>query len=108
MCQSVLTIILQVVTFEIVTPASRRFAKLMKYSIIHYIHYPDHAISFTVRLRKRIDICMHTFFAQMSVGQRIEMTVQPEYAYGMNGYPPIVPANAVLIYDIELLSFAAP
>lgn len=44
----------------------------------------------------------------MSVGQRVELTVQPEYGYGMHGYPPIVPANAVLVYDIELLSFASP
>lgn len=45
---------------------------------------------------------------QMSVGQRVELTVQPEHGYGMHGYPPIVPANAVLVYDIELLSFASP
>lgn len=42
----------------------------------------------------------------MSIGQCIEMTVQPEYAYGINGYPPIIPPRAVLVYDIELLSFA--
>lgn len=45
---------------------------------------------------------------QMSVHQRIELTVLPEYGYGMNGYPPIVPANATLIYEIELLAFSAP
>ena len=44
----------------------------------------------------------------MSVHQRIELTVLPEYGYGMNGYPPIVPANATLIYEIELLAFSAP
>ncbi|CAM9537317.1 unnamed protein product [Discosporangium mesarthrocarpum] len=45
---------------------------------------------------------------KMSVGQRIELTVQPEYGYGVNGYPPIVPAYSVLIYDIELLNFSSP
>ncbi|CAM9874023.1 unnamed protein product [Sphacelaria rigidula] len=45
---------------------------------------------------------------KMSVGQRIELTVQPEYGYGRTGYPPLVPANATLLYDIELLNFASP
>lgn len=44
----------------------------------------------------------------MSVHQKIQLTVPPEKGYGMNGYPPIVPANATLLYEIELLGFAAP
>ena len=57
-------------------------------------------------------MCASVFTAlaleQMSVHQRIELTVPPEYGYGMNGYPPIIPANATLIYEIELLAFSAP
>lgn len=45
---------------------------------------------------------------QMSVHQKIRLTVPPAKGYGMNGYPPIVPANATLLYEIELLGFAAP
>ncbi|CBJ32617.1 conserved unknown protein [Ectocarpus siliculosus] len=45
---------------------------------------------------------------KMSVHQKIRLTVPPDYGYGMNGYPPIVPANATLIYELELLGFAAP
>ncbi|CAM9716389.1 unnamed protein product, partial [Ectocarpus sp. 8 AP-2014] len=45
---------------------------------------------------------------KMSVHQKIRLTVPPDYGYGMNGYPPIVPANATLVYEMELLGFAAP
>ncbi|CAM9370942.1 unnamed protein product [Phaeothamnion confervicola] len=42
---------------------------------------------------------------QMSVGQIVELTAPAEYAYGANGYPPVIPANATLIFEMELLSF---
>ncbi|KJE95462.1 FK506-binding protein [Capsaspora owczarzaki ATCC 30864] len=41
--------------------------------------------------------------AQMSIGQRATLTCSPDYAYGARGYPPIIPANSVLIFDVELL-----
>ncbi|XP_057714331.1 peptidyl-prolyl cis-trans isomerase FKBP1A-like [Corythoichthys intestinalis] len=41
--------------------------------------------------------------AQMSVGQRANLTCTPDYAYGSSGYPPIIPANSTLIFDVELI-----
>ncbi|MEE6506466.1 hypothetical protein FKM82_007684 [Ascaphus truei] len=41
--------------------------------------------------------------AQMSVGQRARLTCSPDYAYGSTGHPGIIPANATLIFDVELL-----
>uniref|UniRef100_A0A4W3GN47 peptidylprolyl isomerase n=1 Tax=Callorhinchus milii TaxID=7868 RepID=A0A4W3GN47_CALMI len=41
--------------------------------------------------------------SQMSVGQRAKLTCTPEYAYGSKGYPGVIPPNATLIFDIELL-----
>uniref|UniRef100_A0A1B6L1M3 peptidylprolyl isomerase n=1 Tax=Graphocephala atropunctata TaxID=36148 RepID=A0A1B6L1M3_9HEMI len=41
--------------------------------------------------------------AQMSVGQRAKLTCSPDYAYGSTGHPGIIPPNAVLIFDVELL-----
>uniref|UniRef100_A0A670ZB61 peptidylprolyl isomerase n=2 Tax=Elapidae TaxID=8602 RepID=A0A670ZB61_PSETE len=41
--------------------------------------------------------------AQMSVGQRAKMIISPDYAYGATGHPGIIPANATLIFDVELL-----
>nr|XP_033819417.1 peptidyl-prolyl cis-trans isomerase FKBP1A [Geotrypetes seraphini]XP_033819418.1 peptidyl-prolyl cis-trans isomerase FKBP1A [Geotrypetes seraphini] len=41
--------------------------------------------------------------AQMSVGQRAKLTCTSDYAYGATGHPGIIPPNATLIFDVELL-----
>lgn len=40
---------------------------------------------------------------QMSVGQRAQLTCTPDFAYGNKGHPGIIPPNATLIFDVELL-----
>lgn len=39
----------------------------------------------------------------MSVGQRAKLTCSPDFAYGNKGHPGIIPPNATLIFDVELL-----
>jgi len=43
----------------------------------------------------------------MKKGEMATFTLAPEYAYGEQGSPPKIPANATLIFDIELLSWKA-
>nr|CAB3246432.1 putative peptidyl-prolyl cis-trans isomerase uncharacterized protein LOC445763 [Phallusia mammillata] len=42
--------------------------------------------------------------AQMSVGQRAKLTCSPDYAYGQSGVPGVIPPNATLVFDVELLN----
>nr|XP_008536293.1 PREDICTED: peptidyl-prolyl cis-trans isomerase FKBP1B [Equus przewalskii] len=42
--------------------------------------------------------------AQMSLGQRAKLTCTPDVAYGATGHPGVIPPNATLIFDVELLN----
>ena len=43
----------------------------------------------------------------MSRGQIAKIKIPPEAAYGSAGYLPIIPPNATLLYEVELVSFAS-
>lgn len=40
---------------------------------------------------------------QMRVGDRWEVKVPPELAYGADGFPPVIPPNATLTFDLEVV-----
>ena len=40
----------------------------------------------------------------MSVGQQAKLTCTPDYAYGAKGFPGVIPPNATLVFDVELLA----
>ena len=42
--------------------------------------------------------------ATMKVGERAKLTCSPDYAYGARGFPPVIPPNSTLVFDVELLS----
>eukprot|EP00695_Tsukubamonas_globosa_P003360 TRINITY_DN590_c0_g1_i1.p1 TRINITY_DN590_c0_g1~~TRINITY_DN590_c0_g1_i1.p1 ORF type:complete len:120 (+),score=10.49 TRINITY_DN590_c0_g1_i1:98-457(+) len=43
--------------------------------------------------------------AGMSIGQRAELTMSPDFAYGEKGFPGLIPPNSAVIFDVELLGF---
>jgi FK506-binding protein 1 len=41
--------------------------------------------------------------AQMSLGEKAVLTCSPDYGYGARGAGGVIPPNATLVFDVELL-----
>ena len=45
---------------------------------------------------------------KLKVGGKAKLVCPPEIAYGPSGRPPVIPANATLVFEVELLEIAPP
>jgi FK506-binding protein 1 len=48
--------------------------------------------------------CWDEGVASMTVGERAKLTCSPEYAYGKEGIKGVIPADATLVFDVELIA----
>ncbi|KAF9540808.1 FK506 binding protein proline rotamase rapamycin-binding protein [Mortierella hygrophila] len=39
----------------------------------------------------------------MSLGEKAVLKITPDFGYGANGYPPVIPQNADLTFEVQLL-----
>ncbi|KAL1411285.1 FK506 binding protein proline rotamase rapamycin-binding protein [Vanrija albida] len=40
---------------------------------------------------------------QLSLGEKAILTATPDYAYGPRGFPPVIPPNSTLKFEVELI-----
>ncbi|KAI0040162.1 FK506-binding protein 1 [Auriscalpium vulgare] len=43
---------------------------------------------------------------QLSRGTKANLIVTPDYAYGARGFPPVIPPNSTLQFEVELMDIA--
>jgi len=45
---------------------------------------------------------------KLKKGEKATIICPPDYAYGADGYPPVIPPNTTLKFDVEVLDYEMP
>lgn len=104
------------VEIEIINPGDgRTYPKKHEIVTVHYVgtltngkkfdSSRDRGEPFKFRLgRDEVIRAWDEGVAKMSLGEMSRLTCSPDYAYGARGYPPDIPANSTLIFEVEVLN----
>ncbi|XP_062981348.1 peptidyl-prolyl cis-trans isomerase FKBP1B [Elgaria multicarinata webbii] len=103
------------VEIETITPGDgRTFPKIGMIAVVHYTGMlqngkkfdssRDRNQSFKFKMGKgEVIKGFEEGVTQMSLGQRAKLTFTADMAYGATGHPGVIPPNATLVFDVELL-----
>jgi FK506-binding protein 1 len=85
---------------------------------MHYVGYLEDGTMFDNSYNRGVPICfiygqgmvvrgIEAALPVLSRGERARIKLTPDLAYGAKGYPPVIPPGAVIIYEIELVTFTS-
>ncbi|KAK0443189.1 peptidyl-prolyl cis-trans isomerase [Armillaria borealis] len=70
--------------------------------VIHFIYCRGHPFVTEIGVGKVIK-GWDEAVPQLSLGQKARLVASADYAYGSRGFPPVIPPNSTLTFEVELL-----
>ncbi|XP_061560754.1 peptidyl-prolyl cis-trans isomerase FKBP1B isoform X2 [Phyllopteryx taeniolatus] len=92
------------VEVETISPGDgSTFPKKGQTCVVHYIGMLQNGKKFDSSRDRNKPFKFKIGRNEMSLGQRVKLTCTPDVAYGLTGHPGVIPPNATLVFDVELL-----